>query len=66
MPYVSDRQRRWAHTPSGTKALGGPGKVAEWDAATKGRKLPAKKSRREVIKMAMRDVAAKAKAKRGE
>jgi hypothetical protein len=46
MPYVSDAQRRWAHTDAGTKALGGPSKVAEWDKATKGKDLP------ERIKMA--------------
>jgi hypothetical protein len=40
MPYVSLRQEGWAHTPAGIKALGGPAKVAEWDAATKGKKLP--------------------------
>lgn len=43
MPYVSDLQRRWAHTPTGTEALGGPGKVAEWDQASKGKKLPERK-----------------------
>lgn len=42
MPYESLAQERWAHTPEGEKALGGPGKVAEWDAATKGMKLPRK------------------------
>jgi len=40
MPYTSDSQRRWAHTRTGTKALGGKRKVAEWDSASKGRKLP--------------------------
>lgn len=40
MPYKSDAQRRWAHTPAGEKALGGPAKVAEWDSASKGMKLP--------------------------
>ena len=40
MPYKSKAQDRWAHTPAGTKALGGKSKVAEWDAATKGKKLP--------------------------
>lgn len=40
MPYVSIQQERWAHTAAGTKALGGKAKVAEWDAATKGKKLP--------------------------
>lgn len=40
MPYESDAQRRWAHTPTGTRALGGTSKVHEWDEATKGKKLP--------------------------
>ena len=40
MPYVSLAQEGWAHTPRGEEALGGPAKVAEWDAATKGKKLP--------------------------
>ena len=40
MPYKSAAQRRWAHTATGEQALGGPGKVVEWDQATKGRKLP--------------------------
>lgn len=40
MPYKSARQRSWAHTPAGTKALGGAEKVKEWDEATKGKKLP--------------------------
>jgi len=39
-PYVSDAQRRWAHTDDGTKALGGKAHVHEWDEATKGKKLP--------------------------
>jgi hypothetical protein len=42
MPYVSGAQRGWAHTPAGTKALGGPGKVAEWDQASKGQHVPYK------------------------
>lgn len=42
VPYKSDAQRKWAHTEAGKKALGGAGKVAEWDAASKGKKLPAK------------------------
>lgn len=45
MPYVSAAQRGWAHTPAGMKALGGPAKVAEWDAASKGLKLPARASK---------------------
>ena len=40
MPYVSKSQAAWAHTSAGEKALGGPAKVAEWDAATKGKHLP--------------------------
>jgi hypothetical protein len=40
MPYASDAQRKWAHTPAGTKALGGAGKVAEWDQASEGANLP--------------------------
>lgn len=40
MPYKSDSQRKWAHTPAGTKALGGKAKVAEWDNSSKGKKLP--------------------------
>jgi hypothetical protein len=39
-PYVSDAQRRWAHTDAGTKALGGESHVHEWDESSKGKKLP--------------------------
>lgn len=42
MPYKSQAQRRWAHTASGLSALGKAG-VAEWDRASKGKKLPARK-----------------------
>lgn len=42
MPYKSLAQERWAHTAAGTKALGGSGAVSEWDAASKGKKLPKK------------------------
>lgn len=42
MPFKSRAQQRWGHTPTGEKALGGPAKVAEWDAASKGKKLPAR------------------------
>lgn len=45
MPYKSNQQRKWAHTSSGTKALGGKKKVAEWDAESKGMKLPKKVSK---------------------
>jgi hypothetical protein len=40
MPWLSRQQQRWGHTPSGLKALGGPAKVAEWDQASRGMKLP--------------------------
>lgn len=40
MPYKSDSQRKWAHTASGMKALGGEEKVNEWDQASKGLSLP--------------------------
>jgi hypothetical protein len=42
MPYTSKAQQRWAHTAKGKKALGGAAKVAEWDKASKGKKLPAR------------------------
>lgn len=45
MPYVSDRQRRWAHTKAGIKALGKK-KVAEYDKATKGKELPERKKKK--------------------
>lgn len=43
MPFESEAQRAWAHTPAGIKALGGKEKVAEWDTASKGKKLPKRK-----------------------
>ena len=42
IPYKSNAQRKWAHTPAGEKALGGPEKVKEWDQASEGKKLPEK------------------------
>lgn len=41
MPWKSDAQRKWGHSPAGLKALGGKKKVAEWDSATK-EKIPEK------------------------
>lgn len=38
-PYVSDKQRRWAHTASGVKALGEED-VRGKDKSSKGLKLP--------------------------
>jgi hypothetical protein len=43
MPFVSKAQQRWGNSPAGRKALGAAG-VAEWNAATKGKKLPARKA----------------------
>ena len=40
MPFVSQKQRAWAYTKAGTKALGGKKAVAEWEKATGDRKLP--------------------------
>lgn len=42
MPFRSQKQAAWAHTPSGESALGGPAKVAEWDHATDFTTLPRK------------------------
>lgn len=35
MPWKSDKQRRWGHSKSGVKALGGKKKVEEFDKASK-------------------------------
>jgi len=39
MPWASNQQRKWGNSSSGLKALGGA-KVAEFNQASKGRKLP--------------------------
>lgn len=49
-PYVSDAQRRWAHTEAGTKALGGKEKVKHWDKESKGKDLPEKVTKAEMPK----------------
>lgn len=41
MPWKSAKQRAWGNSPAGEKALGKAG-VAEWNAASKGKKLPKK------------------------
>jgi hypothetical protein len=51
-PYVSEAQRRWAHTESGKEALGGEAGVHEWDKATKGKKLPEKVKKSEELSKA--------------
>ena len=40
MPFVSKKQRAWAYTKEGTKALGGKLAVQEWEKATGNKKLP--------------------------
>ena len=40
MPFKSIAQNAWAHTPEGTKALGGQGKVKEWEKATDYKSIP--------------------------
>lgn len=40
MPFLSKAQNRWAHSPTGTRALGGPGKVKGWESATDYPSLP--------------------------
>lgn len=45
MPFVSTDQNAWAHTPEGTKALGGPDKVKEWESSTDFSHLPKKVSK---------------------
>jgi hypothetical protein len=39
MPWKSEAQERWGNSPSGHAALGDAG-VAEWNQASKGKKLP--------------------------
>jgi len=43
-PWKSLAQERWGNSKSGQKALGKKG-VAEWNAASKGKKLPEKVSK---------------------
>lgn len=45
MPFKSKKQNAWAHTPEGTKALGGPAKVKEWEQATDYKNLPVRSPR---------------------
>jgi hypothetical protein len=40
MPFVSKAQNAWAHTPAGTKALGGKKNVKEWEHATDYSRIP--------------------------
>jgi len=42
VPYKSDAQRRFFHSPGAKKAGITPSQVQEFDSASKGRKLPEK------------------------
>jgi hypothetical protein len=44
MPFESKAQNAWAHTPAGTKALGGAAKVKEWEHSTDYSHLPERKT----------------------
>ena len=50
MPFKSKAQMRWGNSPAGHKALGDAG-VAEFNAATKGKTLPAKLTREAAAKI---------------
>jgi hypothetical protein len=50
-PFVSEKQRRWAHTPSGIAALGEED-VKGKDQSSKGLKLPKKSRMAEAFKKA--------------
>jgi hypothetical protein len=50
MPFKSKAQNAWAHTPAGTKALGGSAKVKEWEGATDYSSLPQHKAQGGVVK----------------
>jgi hypothetical protein len=52
-PYVSDRQRRWAHTASGVAALG-EADVKGKDQSSKGKKLPERSRMAAAFKKAAR------------
>lgn len=54
MPWRSLAQERWGNSASGKKALGKSG-VQEWNAATKGKKLPKRVKKHQGI----RDILAK-------
>jgi hypothetical protein len=45
MPFVSKAQMRWGNSPAGHRALGDSG-VKEWNAATKGKSIPARAKRK--------------------
>jgi hypothetical protein len=46
MPWESDKQRKWGHTPAGKKKLGGQKVVDEYDRASRGKKSPKRKKKK--------------------
>lgn len=46
MPWLSDKQRRFAHTEAGQRAGFTPERIAQWDAETAGKKLPERAPKR--------------------
>lgn len=50
MPYVSDAQRRFFHSPGAAKAGITSKQVEEYDSASKGLDLPARKNKLETMK----------------
>lgn len=56
MPFKSKAQNAWAHTPAGTKALGGAAKVKEWEGSTDYSHLPQKLAKGGVVKSVDQDV----------
>ena len=68
MPYRSEAQRRWAHTPAGMKALGGKKAVEEWDRESKGLDLPerAGKAKKKTDRQKIAEAMAEAERRRAE
>lgn len=54
MPYKSDAQRRFFHSPGAEKAGIGKSTVNEFDQASKGMKLPEKKDKFNKIKKTLK------------
>lgn len=50
MPYKSDAQRRFFHSPGAAKAGISEKTVKEFDKASKGKKLPERKRAKEILK----------------
>ena len=56
MPYKSDAQRKFFHSPGAKKAGISKATVDEYDSASKGKKLPEKKSSSKMSKMSKDDM----------